>query len=105
MRMVHLARRGCAWFALIACGLTPACGADDLEDDEELVAESEAPLQATGRPTAETLPYLNVRLGRPLVVRGPVANELDGPFNVVQLSKGQFRGFTGGGGSSYGIRG
>jgi hypothetical protein len=39
---------------------------------------------------------LNVRVGRPLISRGPVGGELDGPFNEIRLPDGQFRGFSAG---------
>ena len=47
---------------------------------------------------------LSVRLGRPLVVRGPFADELDTAFNEVRLNSGRFRGFTANG-STYAVDG
>lgn len=37
---------------------------------------------------------LSIRLGRPLVVRGPAADELDSPFNEIRLANGQLRAFS-----------
>jgi hypothetical protein len=37
---------------------------------------------------------LSMRVGRPLVVRGPTGIEIDTPFNVIKLESGGFRGFT-----------
>jgi hypothetical protein len=37
---------------------------------------------------------LRLRVGRPLVVRGPFQDELDSPFVALQLKDGSFRGFS-----------
>ncbi|WNG33849.1 hypothetical protein F0U61_09555 [Archangium violaceum] len=47
---------------------------------------------------------LTIRLGRPLVTRGPAADELDSPYNEIQLANGQRRGFSSNA-SSYAVDG
>jgi hypothetical protein len=47
---------------------------------------------------------LSIRLGRPLVVRGPFADELDNPYHEIKLASGSYRGFSANG-SSYKIDG
>lgn len=47
---------------------------------------------------------LSVRVGRPLVVRGPLNDELDNPFNEIKLASGLYRGFSASG-SSYKLDG
>jgi len=37
---------------------------------------------------------LRIRVGRPLVVRGPFPDELDAPFVTLKLADGSFRGFS-----------
>jgi hypothetical protein len=37
---------------------------------------------------------VQIRVGRPLIARGPYADELDNAFNEIQLSNGQHRGFS-----------
>src|SRR5258708_6740067 len=41
---------------------------------------------------------ISIRVGRPIVVRGPSGpegDEADAPFSVIKLANGKFRGFTG----------
>lgn len=47
---------------------------------------------------------LQVRVGPPVVVRGPFPDELDAPFSALQLKDGSFRGFSANG-STYAIKG
>jgi hypothetical protein len=47
---------------------------------------------------------INIRVGRPLLDRGPVSDELDNPFNEIQLSNGDRRGFSANA-STYAIEG
>jgi hypothetical protein len=42
----------------------------------------------------EALSCLRVRVGRPLVIRGPAPDELDTAFNEIRLANGQYRGFS-----------
>lgn len=72
-----------------------------------------AALALLGLPaSAETVPAdsefciecLRVRVGPPVVVRGPFPDELDAPFTALQLEDGSFRGFSANG-STYAIDG
>jgi hypothetical protein len=47
---------------------------------------------------------LRVRVGPPVVVRGPYPDELDAPFTALKLTDGTFRGFSANG-STYAIEG
>jgi hypothetical protein len=47
---------------------------------------------------------LRVRVGPPVVIRGPFPDELDAPFSALRLSDGSFRGFSSNG-STYAIEG
>jgi len=47
---------------------------------------------------------LQVRVGPPVVVRGPLPDELDAPFAAVKLPSGSFRGFSANG-TTYAING
>ena len=47
---------------------------------------------------------VRVRIGPPVVVRGPFPDELDAPFAALQLGDGSFRGFSANG-STYAIEG
>ncbi|WP_421950562.1 hypothetical protein [Pelagibacterium sp.] len=61
---------------------------------------------------AETVPVdaefciecVQVRVGPPVVVRGPFPDELDAPFTALRLADGSFRGFSANG-STYAIEG
>lgn len=50
------------------------------------------------------LQCLQIRVGPPIVVRGPFADELDAPFTALRLTDGSFRGFSANG-STYAIDG
>ena len=58
----------------------------------------------TMQPKPFCLACVQVRVGRPLVARGPAADELDNGFSVVPLPSGKWRGFSANG-SSYAIDG
>lgn len=66
-----------------------------------------ATLMPTEAAPAEGVPCLDcmrVRVGPPVVVRGPFPDELDAPFSALQLPDGSFRGFSANG-STYAIDG
>lgn len=56
-----------------------------------LVATMAAPATAGGELCAECV---RVRVGPPVVVRGPFPDELDAPFTALKLADGSFRGFS-----------
>jgi hypothetical protein len=47
---------------------------------------------------------LRVRVGPPIVIRGPFPDELDAPFAALKLADGSFRGFSANG-TTYAIDG
>ena len=60
-----------------------------------------APAMAADTPC---LDCLQVRVGPPIVVRGPFPDELDAPFTALKLADGSFRGFSANG-ATYAIEG
>lgn len=70
------------------------------------VAFLAAPTVAETTPTDSEfcIECLQVRVGPPVVVRGPFPDELDAPFTALQLEDGSFRGFSANG-STYAIDG
>ena len=60
-----------------------------------------APGQADGLPCADCL---TIRVGPPVVVRGPFPDELDATFTALKLADGTFRGFSANG-ATYAIDG
>jgi hypothetical protein len=67
-----------------ACGVGHGGGADD----------EAAAAQPLGTSAVSCVDCIQIRVGRPLVARGPSADELDSAFNAIQLSSGRYRGFT-----------
>lgn len=60
---------------------------------------------ATARADSEPcIECLKVRVGPPVVVRGPFPDELDAPFTALRLKDGSFRGFSANG-STYALEG
>jgi hypothetical protein len=78
-----------------------------------LVASTFAPLRLAQAEDTKNPPpnpalcieCLKFRVGLPRVVRGPETFGVDSPFTEIKLPNGRFRGFFGGGGSSYAIDG
>ena len=65
------------------------------------LAPTAASAQAEGAPCADCL---TVRVGPPVVVRGPFPDELDATFTALKLADGTFRGFSANG-ATYAIDG
>ncbi|MCD7060808.1 hypothetical protein [Pelagibacterium xiamenense] len=63
-----------------------------------------AAAQPAGADSDLCIECLQVRVGPPVVVRGPFPDELDAPFTALRLDDGSFRGFSANG-STYAIEG
>jgi hypothetical protein len=70
-----------------------------------LAAVEAAAAPGTGGADSELcIECLRVRVGPPVVVRGPFPDELDAPFSALKLGDGSFRGFSANG-TTYAIEG
>lgn len=70
-----------------------------------LAADAGIPSAAQPAQTQDICPScISIRIGRPIVLRGPSADSDDAPFSVIKLADGRFRGFTANG-STYAIDG
>lgn len=68
------------------------------------VFATEAAAQASPQGSEPCIECLSVRVGTPIVVRGPFPDELDAPFSALKLADGSFRGFSANG-TTYAIDG
>ena len=88
MHRINAGRSGAALFAMVLIlASAPGQGAN-------VVTGSDA---AAGAPTHDPALTPQIRVGVPLVARGPAPNIADAAFTAVQLPSGKFRGFTAGG--------
>lgn len=68
------------------------------------VAGASAAAQSANADSGICVDCLRVRVGPPMVARGPFADELDAPFTALRLADGSFRGFSANG-TTYAIGG